>query len=222
MYFKIYNNKLTVQDRSYSIVGANETEETKWLTDYLTGDVHTQQRVWLEFDTIDECTTGGSATVTKYPTENGILATDYKYKNPDTVTMVGIIADSGITGLSTLYRVMGKWDRKTAVEAIRTNLDTLVGNMTLLNIQTRNAGRRTNMTLTAYEINETYDTFGTMQVTMQFQQVPQFDGSGAVSRNASDTDTTDTGIMNTQSLLAIGGGTLAVGGIVAGNIAALD
>lgn len=204
MYFKIYNNKLTVQDRSYSVVGVK------------TG------RIELEFDTIDECTTSGSATVTKYPTENGIQVTDYKYKNPDTVTMVGIIADSGITGLSTLYRVMGKWDRKSAIEAIRTNLDMLVSNMTLLKIQTRNAGRRTNMTLTAYEINETYDTFGTMQVTMQFQQVPQFNKDGTVARNASDLNTTDTGIMNTQSLLAIGAGALAAGGIVAGNIAALD
>ena len=204
MYFKIYNNKLTVQDRSYSIVGAKSG------------------RIELEFDTIDECTTSGSATVTKYPTENGIQVTDYKYKNPDTVTMVGIIADSGITGLSTLYRIMGKWDRKSAVEAIRTNLDMLVSNMTLLKIQTRNAGRRTNMTLTAYEINETYDTFGTMQVTMQFQQVPQFDGTGAVARNASDADTTDTGIMNTQSMLALGAGLLAAGELVSGNIAAFD
>lgn len=204
MYFKIYNNKLTVQDRSYSIVGAKSG------------------RIELEFDTIDECTTGGSATVTKYPTENGIQVTDYKYKNPDTVTMVGIIADSGITGLSTLYRIMGKWDRKSAVEAIRTNLDTLVGNMTLLSIQTRNAGRRTNMTLTAYEINETYDTFGTMQVTMQFQQVPQFNKDGTVARNASDLNTTDTGIMNTQSMLALGAGLLAAGDLVSGNIAAFD
>ena len=200
----IFKNILTVLGEAYSVVGVKSG------------------RIELEFDTIDECTTGGSATVTKYPTENGILATDYKYKNPDTVTMVGIIADSGITGLSTLYRVMGKWDRKSAVEAIRTNLDTLVGNMTLLSIQTRNAGRRTNMTLTAYEINETYDTFGTMQVTMQFQQVPQFNKNGTVARNASDLNTTDTGIMNTQSLLAIGAGALAVGGIVAGNIAAFD
>ncbi len=205
MYFKIYNNKLTVQDRSYSIVGVAD-----------------RSKVWLEFDTIDECTTGGSATVTKYPTENGIQVTDYKYKNPDTITMVGIIADSGITGLSTLYRVMGKWDRKSAVEAIRTNLDMLVSNMTLLTIQTRNAGRRTNMTLTAYEINETYDTFGTMQVTMQFQQVPQYNKDGTVARNASDMNTTDTGIMNTQSILAIGVGALAVGGLAAGNIAAFD
>lgn len=200
----IFKNILTALGEAYSVVGVKSG------------------RVELEFDTIDECTTSGSATVTKYPTENGIQVTDYKYKNPDTVTMVGIVSEGGLTGFSSIYRIMGKWDRKSAIEAIRTNLDMLVSNMTLLNIQTRNAGRRTNMTLTAYEINETYDTFGTMQVTMQFQQVPQFNKDGTVARNASDLNTTDTGIMNTQSLLAIGAGALAVGGIVAGSIAALD
>lgn len=200
----IFKNILTALGEAYSVVGVKSG------------------RIELEFDTIDECTTGGSATVTKYPTENGIQVTDYKYKNPDTVTMVGIVSEGGLTGFSSIYRIMGKWDRKSAIEAIRTNLDMLVSNMTLLNIQTRNAGRRTNMTLTAYEINETYDTFGTMQVTMQFQQVPQFNKNGTVARNASDLNTTDTGIMNTQSLLAIGAGALAAGGIVAGNIAAFD
>ena len=200
----IFKNILTALGEAYSVVGVKSG------------------RIELEFDTIDECTTSGSATVTKYPTENGIQVTDYKYKNPDTVTMVGIVSEGGLTGFSSIYRIMGKWDRKSAIEAIRTNLDMLVSNMTLLNIQTRNAGRRTNMTLTAYEINETYDTFGTMQVTMQFQQVPQFNKNGTVARNASDLNTTDTGIMNTQSLLAIGAGALAVGGIVSGNIAAFD
>lgn len=200
----IFKNILTALGEAYSVVGVKSG------------------RIELEFDTIDECTTSGSATVTKYPTENGIQVTDYKYKNPDTVTMVGIVSEGGLTGFSSIYRIMGKWDRKSAIEAIRTNLDMLVSNMTLLNIQTRNAGRRTNMTLTAYEINETYDTFGTMQVTMQFQQVPQFNKNGTVARNASDLNTTDTGIMNTQSLLAIGAGALAAGGIVAGNIAAFD
>ena len=200
----IFKNILTALGEAYSVVGVKSG------------------RVELEFDTIDECTTSGSATVTKYPTEKGIQVTDYKYKKPDTETMVGIVSEGGLTGASSIYRIMGKWDRKSAIEAIRTNLDVLVSNMTLLNIQTRNAGRRTNMTLTAYEVNETYDTFGTMQVTMQFQQVPQFNKNGTVARNASDLNTTDTGIMNTQSLLAIGAGALAAGGIVAGNIAAFD
>ena len=200
----IFKNILTALGEAYSVVGVKSG------------------RIELEFDTIDECTTSGSATVTKYPTENGIQVTDYKYKNPDTISMVGIVSEGGLTGFSSIYRIMGKWDRKSAIEAIRTNLDMLVSNMTLLKIQTRNAGRRTNMTLTAYEINETYDTFGTMQVTMQFQQVPQFNKDGTVARNASDLNTTDTGIMNTQSILAIGAGVLAAGGLVTGNIAAFD
>lgn len=205
MYLAIYKNKLAVLDRTYSVVGTKDTS-----------------KVWLEFDTIDECTTGGSATVTKYPTETGIQVTDYKYRNPDTVSMVGIISEGGLTGFSSIYRRMGKWDRKSAIEAIRTNLDELVSKMTLLTIQTRNAGRRTNMTLTAYEINETYDTFGTMQVTMQFQQVPQFDNSGNTTRNASDMNTMDAGIMSTQTALAVGATAIAAVGLISGNVAALS
>lgn len=206
----ILKNITTALGETYSIVGAKTTKADP------------VPKVWLEFDTIDECTTAGSATVTKYPTEMGVLATDYKYKQPDTVTMVGIISEGGIFGRSSIFSVMGQWDRRSAIEEIRKNLDQLVSNMTLVNIQTRNAGRRTNMTLTAYEINETYDTYGTMQVSMQFQQVPRFDASGALARNASDMDTTDTGIMNTRSILAIGAGVLAAGGLVTGNIAAFD
>lgn len=199
----ILDNIVNALSQTYSIVG--------------TGDL---SKVWLEFDTIDECTTGGSATVTKYPTEKGFQVTDYKYRNPDTVGMVGIIADGGLTGFSSLYRRMGKWDRKSAIEAIRKNLDELVGNMTLLTIQTRNAGRRSNMTLTAYEINETYDTFGTMQVTMQFQQVPQFDNSGNLTRNVADLDTAQTGITATQVIAAVGAASLVIGLAAVGNIAA--
>lgn len=177
--------------------------------------------VLLEFDTIDECTTAGSATVTKYPTEYGTYATDYKYKNPDTVSMIGYLSEGGAIGFSSIYSRMGTFDRKSAIELVRNKLDELVRAMTLLNIQTRNAGRRDNMTLTAYEINETYDTYGTMSVSMQFQQVLQY-GALASVRNPSDTDTADNGIMNTQSVLTLGAGALAVAGAIGGNIAALS
>lgn len=182
MLLSIFNNALSALGQSYSVVSTADA------------------KIMLEFDTIDECTTGGSATVTKYPTEMGAYATDYKYKNPDTVSMVGIIAEGGLTGYSSMFRRMGEWDRKSAIEAIRKNLDNMVSTMKLVNIQTRNAGRRDYMTLTAYEINETYDTYGTMQVTMQFQQVPQFTASGKVNRNASDTNTEQTGITATRAI----------------------
>lgn len=215
---KILDNFKMAMGETYSLVSTNGTETTKTLF----GREVSGPKVLLEFDTIDECTTSGSATATKYPTERGTYATDYKYKNPDTVTMVGYLSEGGATGFSSIYRRMGQWDRKSAIEAVRTNLNELVRTMTLLNIQTRNAGRRDNMTLIAYEINETYDNFGVMSVTMQFQQVPQY-GTSTKVRNASDSDTADNGIMNTQSVLAIGAGALAItGAIIGGSSAALS
>ena len=72
------------------------------------------------------------------------------------------------------------------------------------------------MTMTAYEINETYDNYGSMEITMQFQEVPQFNGAGKLVRNASDSPTQETGITMTQAV-AIGAGILVAGSVIAAN-----
>ena len=156
-------------------------------------------KVLLEFETIDECTTTGSSTVTKYPTEYGVQKTDYKYKNPDTVTMVGVISEGGLLGYNSIFRKMGSFDKNTALELIRTNLAELVRNMTLLDIQTRNAGLRKFMTLTSYTVNESYDTYGLMEVNMTFQEVPQFTKKGNMVRKVSDSSTKNAGITTTSN-----------------------
>lgn len=200
---KIYSNAKNAMGQTYSLVGV------------------LQGNILLEFDTIDECTTGGSSTVTKYPTEMGTNVTEYKYKNPDTVRMTGVISSGGATGYTSVLSRLGSWDRQTAIEAIRSNLRNLVTNMTLVNIQTRNAGRRDNMTLTSYEVNETYDNFGSMEVTMNFTEVQRFGASGVVVRNASDTDTQESGITMTQAVM-LGVSAITVGSsIIRGNAAAL-
>lgn len=200
---KIYSNAKNAMGQTYSLVGT------------VAGDI------LLEFDIIDECTTGGSSTVTKYPTEKGTNVTEYKYKNPDTVRMTGVISSGGATGYTSVLSRLGSWDRQTAIEAIRNNLRNLVTNMTLVNIQTRNAGRRDNMTLTSYEVNETYDNFGSMEVTMNFTEVQRFGASGAVVRNASDTATQESGITMTQAVM-LGVSAITVGSsIIRGNAAAL-
>lgn len=215
---KIWSNSQNAMRQTYSLVSSNEEEDQLQLYGLLGSKKG--RKIWLEFDTIDECATGGSSTVTKYPTERGVLKTDYKYRNPDTVRMTGIISSGGATGLSSILSRMNSWDRQTAIESIRTNLDTLVSGIILLDIQTRNAGRRDNMTLTAYEINETYDNFGSMEVTMQFQEVRQFNNKGKVVRKASDSDTQESGITMTQ-VAAIGAGILVAGSVIAANKAAL-
>ena len=196
---KLLKNFMNAMGQTYSLVGT------------VKGDI------LLEFDMIDECVTTGSSTVTKYPTEKGTNITEYKYKNPDTVRMTGVISSGGATGYTSILSRLGSWDRQTAIETIRNNLRDLVRDMTLLNIQTRNAGRRDNMTLTSYEINETYDNFGSMEITMNFTEVQRFGTSGAVIRNASDSATQDSGITMTQTVMAIGAGALIVGSAIALN-----
>ena len=136
-------------------------------------------------------------------------------------TLLWIISSGGATGYTSVLSRLGSWDRQTAIEAIRNNLRNLTTNMTLVNIQTRNAGRRDNMTLTSYEINETYDNYGSMEVTMNFTEVQKFDDTGAVKRNASDTSTQESGITMTQAVM-LGVSAISVGSsIIRGNAAAL-
>ena len=177
-FFKKVWDKLTKS--TYAIIGSYDEE-----------------KVWLEFDSIDECTTTGSSTVTKYPTEYGMQATDYKYKNPDTVTMVGVISEGGLLGINSFSPRMGSWNKDNVLEIIRTNLNTLVNQMTLVDIQTRNAGLRKFMTLTNYTVNESYDTYGLLEVQMTFQEVVQFTKDGELVRDVADSDTENAGIATT-------------------------
>lgn len=154
----------------------------------------------LEFDTIEECTTAGRASVTQYPTEYGDKAIDYKYSEPDTVTMTGILSEGGALGVNSIWWRMGTWDRKSAIKQVRETLQTLKSNMTLVNILTRNAGLRTRLTLVNYEIDETYDTYGTMSVSMTFQEVPLFNQKGEFVKSPSDSKTQNGGITMTQRL----------------------
>lgn len=155
-------------------------------------------KILLEFDTVEECSVSGSATATKYPTETGIMATDYKYRNPDSVSMVGVISAGGLTGYGSVIARLGTWDRKTAIENIRKNCADLVAQMTLVTIQTRNSGLRRNMTMTGYTIDETADNMGALLISMQFEEVPLFNAAGQTVLNPSDSPTQDVGITQTQ------------------------
>lgn len=188
---QIGGNVLNALKQTYSIVSASDVinNESQW-------DKFKGVNILLEFDTIEECTTTGRSTTTQYPTESGFKVTDYKYHNPDVISMRGILSEGGILGLPRL----GTWDRKSAIETVRKRLDELCSNMTLVDIQTRNAGLRKNLTLTTYEINEDYDTYGLMAVDMTFQQVLLFNRSGQFTARASDQKTQQGGIAQTQVL----------------------
>ena len=156
------------------------------------------KKLWLEFQSVDECSMTGNATVTKYPTEMGTYKTDYKYSTPDTVSMVGIIQRGGALEYNSPIRIMNMFNRATAIEQIRENLRELKRNLILVTVKTRNGGLWENMTLTDYTIDETADNFGLFQVTMQLQEVPQFNEKGELVRNVADSSTKSTGITMTQ------------------------
>lgn len=182
LHARIWKNVKKNFDQTYSIVGWSDG------------------KILLEFDTIDECNTSGRASVTQYPTEYNTKDVDYKYSEPDTVAMTGILSEGGVVARSSIIPRLGTFDKKSQIEKTRDRLRQLKRDMTLVNIQTRNAGLRTSLTLTGYEINETYDTYGTMSVSMTFQEVPQFNKQGEFVDNPADKSTQNGGIVQTRQI----------------------
>ena len=174
--------------------------------DYITNSTYSiysensagDKKIWLEFDSIEECSFRGSSTVTRYPAEIGINITDYKYVNPDQAQIKGVITRNGTLGIGNLihYTLYGK-DKKSAIEQIRNECDKLVRTMQLVTIQTRNSGLRKNFTLSAYEIEETPDNYNLLEVDMTFDEVLLFGENGQLTREIADTDTQKCGIVQT-------------------------
>lgn len=169
---------------TYSIYGIDEKGDRK---------------IYLEFDSILECSYNGSSTVTQYPAESGINVTDYKYSNPDQITLKGIISKNGTVGLGALninYSIFGQ-DKVSLIETTRQQLNELCRQMKRVNIQTRNSGLRTSFTLSGFEITETPDNYNLLEVDMTFDEVLLFGTDGKLNRSASDKDTQDGGIVQT-------------------------
>ena len=146
-----------------------------------------------------ECSYNGSSTVTQYPAESGINVTDYKYSNPDQITLKGIISKNGTVGLGALdinYSIFGQ-DKVSLIETTRQQLNELCRQMRRVNIQTRNSGLRTSFTLSSFEITETPDNYNLLEADMTFDEVLLFGTDGKLNRSASDKDTQDGGIVQT-------------------------
>lgn len=169
---------------TYSIYGTDEKGDRK---------------IYLEFDSILECSYNGSSTVTQYPAESGINITDYKYSNPDQITLKGIISKNGTVGIGALdinYSLFGQ-DKVSLIETTRAQLNDLCRQMKRVNIQTRNSGLRTSFTLSSFEITETPDNYNLLEADMTFDEVLLFGTDGKLNRSASDKDTQDGGIVQT-------------------------
>ena len=172
----ILNNALSLFNPTYSITSADNDE------------------VLLEFDTIESLSVTASAIATKYPLEDGFYSTDYKYRNPDTIKIVGIISKGGALGAGSVFKKMNTFDRASSIAKIKDNLNLLINNLILVNIQTRNSGLYKNQTLIGFSINENFENYGNLEVQMQFQEVCVFESVFKTPSNPSLSDTTDSGL----------------------------
>ncbi len=122
----------------------------------------------LIFDTVTESFVRKTASITSYPTESGIMATDYKYMNPSQISIKGVIKRGSLAG-SFLQSLIGFGD---PIKKITTELDNYIKGMYALNIQTK-TGLYENYALKSYEIPEDYDNYGLCEITAVFQEIPQ-------------------------------------------------
>lgn len=158
-------------------------------------------KLWLEFDTIDECQFHGSSTVTKYPLENNTYYTDYKYSNPDDLMLKGAISVNSLIRFGDAeYNLDGITNKTSLVELIRNQCSELCRNMILLDIQTRNSGLRKNFTMNDFMINENPGNYNMLEVDMSFTEVLLLTAEGTMLRNVADSDTQKAGIVETRDV----------------------
>ena len=122
----------------------------------------------LEFDSIRETAFEATSEVTEYPIENGTFVTDYKYDNPDILTVVGVISRTNASGAGLIETY---WSgRDELINQTRQALDQYKKGIFHLRIQTK-SGFYDWMTLKDYTIPENYDNYGLFEVEMTFKQI---------------------------------------------------
>lgn len=122
----------------------------------------------LEFDSIREAEFEATSNVTDYPVENGVSITDYKYDNPDILTVVGVISrtNASLVDINEAY-LLG---RDELINKTRQALDRYKRGIYRLQIQTK-SGLYDWMTLRDYTIPENYDNYGLFEVEMTFLKI---------------------------------------------------
>lgn len=167
---------------TYSIVGSDNNK-----------------KVYLTFDSIDGCSTHGSASAVRVPIETGQNVTDYKYSNPTEINLRGVISKNGTFGLgfADINYSVSLEDKNNLIKNVLDECRKLTREMTLVDIQTRNSGVYKYCTMVDYNINENPDNYNLLEVDMSFEEVIRFDVQGNLTRNVSDQDTTSVGIVET-------------------------
>ena len=148
----------------------------------------TEEKVVFTFDTITEAEVRGSSNVVGYPIEKGYTVTDYKYQNPSTIHIVGVMERSSIVGnlaRRATNKVLSKLGYKEYADPISKlvqDLEYYKSGLYPLNIQTK-SGLYKKYTLTDYTIPENFDNYGLLEVEMTFQQIMTTDDARPTSSN---------------------------------------
>ena len=164
----------------YSIVSVGETGAKK---------------VALSFDTITECSISSSSEIMEYPIESGINITDYKFNNPDLITLKGVIAQHSLVG-ELVNSLLKKQD---VISQTYVMLDYLKSGIYNLEIQTKRRLYK-KFTLQNYRVNETIDNFSLFEVEMDFKQIMEVKNAKQNYKSVNDTSTYKNGRSRTISL----------------------
>lgn len=153
-----------------------------------------QEEIILEFDSIVSTHRRNNSEITTVPIETGFQATDYKFATPGQLEVVGVLSRN-----SALGRLLTLGDRSDAISSLLETLDKYTTQILLLNIQTR-TGLCKNYTLKNYEIDETKENYGIVEVSMEFEEVIQLNNAALNNiTSASNSDTKKTGIAQIRS-----------------------
>lgn len=147
-------------------------------------------KIVFAFDTIEELEFRGDSAITNYPIESGVLKTDYLYKNPSIIEMVGRISKKSL--LAQGFNFLA--DKESSIQKINENLLAYTQGIYNLNIQTKIALRK-GFTLQKFTIPENLDTYGMLTVDMTFQEILGRQTTGTALKDEFNADKISAGIV---------------------------
>lgn len=136
------------------------------ITEHRVGVASTEVKTVLQCDTIIETNYKASTNITSYPIETGIHKTDYKYDNPDVITVRGVIANNSYIG-KLLRLAIGREEAKIK---IINELNYYKSGLYPLDIKTK-ANVWRNFTLESFSIPEAMDNYSVLEIEMTFKQI---------------------------------------------------
>ena len=128
-----------------------------------------KKSVVLAFDSIQETEFTADTQITTYPTEYNIEMTDYKFRNPNTITVRGVIQRDSFAGEMISSALSAYGGGKSLIDRTRAQLERYCRVICRLDIQTK-SGLYQNYSLKGYKVPESYDNYGYYEAVMTFQE----------------------------------------------------